>query len=68
MKTFSEAFPSLNTEGEYNSIFEMSQVERITAPPDMSFVKIYKNQAYKIVKSTQNKINQHHVTSPIINS
>lgn len=41
MKTFSEAFPSLNTEGEYNSIFEMSQVERITAPPDMSFVKIF---------------------------
>ena len=41
MKSFSEVFPSLNYEGELNSIFEMSQVERITAPPDMSFVKIF---------------------------
>lgn len=40
MKTFSEVFPSLRVDGELKGIFEISQVERVSAPPDMRSIKI----------------------------
>ena len=41
MKSFYEAFPSVKCEGELNYLFQLAGVERVTAPPDMRYVKIF---------------------------
>ncbi len=41
MKKFNEVFPSLDYEGNLKSIFELSEVERVTAPPDMHVINIF---------------------------
>lgn len=41
MKKFPDAFPSFNYGGELKNLFEITEVERVCAPPDMSFIKLY---------------------------
>lgn len=41
MKKLSDVFPSFRYEGEMKNIFEISEVEKVSAPPDFSIIKLF---------------------------
>jgi len=50
MKPFEEVFPSLQLKGEMKAIFEKVQVERISAPKDRKYLRIYLGSEHLIEK------------------
>ncbi|MCI8738164.1 MAG: PolC-type DNA polymerase III [Lachnospiraceae bacterium] len=50
MKLFEEVFPTLRLKGEMKALFERVQVERISAPKDRKFLRIYLGSEHLIEK------------------
>ena len=54
MKLFEEVFPTLRLKGEMKALFERVQVERISAPKDRKFLRIYLGSEHLIEKDKIN--------------